>query len=81
MTTIRVSEQTRETLRALAREQGAPMQTIVEQAIELYRRQQVLLATNAAYAALQDNQEQRTALEQEQAEWDATLSDGLTNHY
>jgi hypothetical protein len=74
-TTIRVSEKTREILRELARAQGAPIQEVTERAVEMYRRQALLEATNAAYARLQTDA--RSDLEQELGEWDATLADGL----
>ncbi len=53
--TIRVSHTTRDALLALAKDEGTSMQQIIERGIELYRRQQILLATNAAYAALREN--------------------------
>ena len=81
MTTIRVTERTRATLRALASERGTPMHEIADKAVELYRRQQVLEATNAAYAALQSNPASFRELAQEQAEWDGTLLDGIEDDY
>jgi antitoxin HicB len=51
-TTIRISTQTHNTLRELARIIDLPMQKITEQAIEQYKRQYFLAATNAAYAQL-----------------------------
>jgi hypothetical protein len=43
------------------------MQQILEQAVEHYRRQQILEATNAAYAALQADQAAWAELEHERA--------------
>jgi hypothetical protein len=75
-TMIRVSDKTHATLRSLADQQHVAMNEVVEEAIELYRRQQWLAALNAGYA------EPMSA--QEQAEWDAemglldtTVGDGL----
>ena len=76
-TTIRVSEKTRDLLNTLARDEGVPMQQIVERALEQYRRQQVLAATNAAYAVLRSNQQAAQEWQAEQDEWDATINDGL----
>ena len=76
-TTIRVSVKTHNTLRDLARTIGAPMQEILEQAVEQYRRQRLLAATNAAYAALRADPEAWQALKEERAAWDVTLADGL----
>jgi predicted transcriptional regulator len=76
-TTIRVSAKTHNTLRDLARTIGAPMQEIVEQAVEQYRRQRLLAATNAAYAALQADPDAWQEVREERAMWDVTLADGL----
>jgi hypothetical protein len=64
-------------LRELARTVGAPMQEVVEQAVEQYRRQHLLAATNAAYAALQADPAAQQELKEERAAWDVTLTDGL----
>ena len=76
-TTIRVSLRTRDVLRELAQTSGRSMRAVVEQALEQYRRQQLLDATNAAYAALYSDPEVRTHLGQERLAWDQTLADGL----
>jgi predicted transcriptional regulator len=76
-TTIRVSVRTHEMLQELARTAGASMQEVVERAVELYRRQRILAATNAAYAALQADPAAAQALKEERAVWDVTLADGL----
>jgi hypothetical protein len=76
-TTIRVTEKTHNTLHALAREVGVPMQEVVEQAIEQYRRQRLLEATNAAYAALRTDPQAWAEVQAERAAWDITLMDGL----
>ncbi|HEY7493599.1 MAG TPA: toxin-antitoxin system protein [Candidatus Tectomicrobia bacterium] len=75
-TTIRVSLRTRALLQELAQTSGSSMQTILDQALEQFRRQQLLEATNAAYAALHADPEARTNLEHERQEWDQTLKDG-----
>ncbi len=77
MATVRVTEKTRAVLRALARERDVPIHEVVERAVELYRRQQVLEATNAAYAALRADSAAWEELEAERRLWDATLADGL----
>jgi len=53
------------------------IQQIVEEAVEAYRRQQMFLATNVAYANLQTDAEAWSELQAERAEWDITLEDGL----
>jgi predicted transcriptional regulator len=76
-TTIRVSLRTRDELQDLARRAGMSMQQVLDQALEQYRRRQILDMTNAAYAALQANPAAWADLHEERAQWDATLSDGL----
>lgn len=76
-TTIRVSQQTRAKLHALSRDVGAPMAEVVDQAVELYRRQRFLDAVNAGYAALRADPEAWAAYQEELVAWDATLADGL----
>ena len=53
------------------------MQAVLEQALEQYRRQQFLNATNAAYAVLRTDPEVWASLQQEHLAWDQTLADGL----
>ena len=79
-TTIRVSLKTRDSLQELARRSGVSMQEVVDQALDLYRRQQLLSATNAAYAALRADSDAWQRLQAERAEWDAALNDGLEQY-
>ena len=76
-TTIRVSLRTRDLLQELAQTAGSSMQAVLEQALEQYRRQQLLEEINAAYAALRAAPEAWTDLEQERLAWEQTLADGL----
>jgi hypothetical protein len=74
---MRVSERTRQTVRQLANKQGVSMQHVLDQAVEQYRREQLLEEANRAFAALrQDPQEWEREL-QERRDWDATLLDGI----
>ncbi len=76
-TTIRVSVETRDALHELAHTAGVPMQQVLEQAIETYRRQRLLAEANVAYAALREDAAAWNDLARERSAWDATLSDGL----
>lgn len=76
-TTIRVSRRTRDRLQRLAEQYGSSMQAVLEEAVELYQGQRLLEATNAAYAALRADPAAWQELQEERAEWDATLIDGL----
>lgn len=76
-TTIRVSRRTRDLLQSLAEQDGSSMQAVLEEAVQLLQGQRLLEATNAAYAALRANPEAWQTLQEERAEWDVTLNDGL----
>jgi predicted transcriptional regulator len=75
--TVRIKSDTHVKLRTLAEESGQSMPEILEQAIESLRRQRLLDASNAAYAALKQDAKGWKAELDERALWDATLSDGL----
>jgi hypothetical protein len=76
-TTVRVSVQTRQKLHDLVHSSGLSTQEVLDRALELYRRQQLLAEANAAYATLRENGPAWEAYEAERAEWDVTLQDGL----
>lgn len=71
--TIRITQETRNMLSELVQTTGMSMQAIIERAIELYRRQQMLIALNNAYAALQSDEAAWADLEAERSEWDSTI--------
>ncbi|MBA3947718.1 MAG: toxin-antitoxin system protein [Herpetosiphonaceae bacterium] len=77
MTTVRISERTRLTLRALARERGESSQAITDQAVELFRRQSMLDRANEGFAAVHADPTAWAAEQAERAMWDGTLDDGL----
>ena len=74
-TTIRVSLRARDLLQELAQTSGSSRQAVLEQALEQYRRQQLLEATNAADAALRAHPETWTSLQQERV--DQTRTDSV----
>jgi len=75
--TVRVDQETWETLHELAKQQGEPMQSVLARAVEAFRRQYILEKTNAVYADLRANPEAWQEEQEERREWDATLADGL----
>lgn len=75
--TVRISSSTHENVRRLSVRTGKPVQTVVEEAIELYRRRLFLEAVNDAYAELRKDPQTWSEIVEERAEWDATLADGL----
>ena len=76
-TTVRITEETREKLRALAEAEGKPMQALLEEAVEALRRLRILQGVNAGFAALRKDRVAWKAVEDERDAWDATLLDGL----
>jgi hypothetical protein len=75
---VRVSKQTHQQLTALTKQNGLFMQTILESAVEAYRRQSFLEALNTEFAALQARTEEWTEELTERKLWEQTPSDG--NH-
>lgn len=76
-TTIRISQRSHETLRALAQTAHESMQAVLDKAVEAYRRKLFLEEVNRAYADLREDREAWGELESERAAWDSTLADGL----
>ncbi len=76
-TTIRVSAKTHRMLAQLSREAGTSMNDLVEQAVELYRRQRIIAEANVAYAALRADPAAWAEVQAERKVWDSTLTDGL----
>lgn len=76
-TTIRVTPETHDILRAFAGEEKLPIQSVVHKAVSEYRRRQILTQGNAAYAALRADSEAWAEELGERKAWEATLADGL----
>lgn len=74
---VRVSEQSHQHLREMAAQSGEPMQTVLDKALEQYRRQRFLEECHAAYCVLQQDPAAWADYQQELAAWDVTLLDGL----
>lgn len=73
--TVRIRKETQNILRELATQTGKPMQTILDLAIEEYRRQRFLREANEAYAALRKSPKAWKSELAEREEWDATMAD------
>ncbi|HEY6065013.1 MAG TPA: toxin-antitoxin system protein [Thermoanaerobaculia bacterium] len=75
--TVRVDRATSGAIARLARETGMARKDIVALAVERLRRQRILAAMNAGFAALRkDAAAWRDEIEERSA-WETTLSDGL----
>ena len=75
--TVRISSAARDVLREMARDSGRPMQAVLEEAIEAYRRQRFIQEVNRAYARLAEDPEVWAAEAEEREAWESTLADGL----
>ena len=75
--TVRISLSTREKLRSLTSETGESMQDILDEAVEIYRRQHFLKRANAAFAVLRNDPDAWQEEQEERAAWDVTLTDDL----
>jgi hypothetical protein len=76
---IRITPRSKAVLRTLAKQQGKPMQAVLDGAIDHYRRDKFLDEVNAAYAALRTDPKGWKAELAERALWDKTLADGLND--
>ena len=77
--TVRINDSAHATLRALSKRRKEPMQAILAQAIEDYRRKTVLEDANRAYAALRKSPKAWREEQEERRAWDVTLADGLSD--
>ena len=77
--TVRINDPAHATLRALSKRRKEPMQAILAQAIEDYRRKTLLEDANRAYAALRKSPKAWREEEKERRAWDAALADGLSD--
>lgn len=74
---VRISDHARRELRRLAEKSGRSMLSVLDDAIETYRRQVILEESNRAYAALRRNPKAWKEEVKERKIWDRALMDGL----
>jgi hypothetical protein len=74
---IRISQQSKATLRELADREGKPMQAVLDEAIEQYRRERFFRELDEGYARLQVDPQAWNQELGERRLWDSTLADGL----
>lgn len=74
---IRITPHSKAILRALAKQEGKPMQAVLDKAIDHYQRDKFLDEVNASYAALRKDPKAWKEEQAERALWDKTLADGL----
>ncbi|MEK0194693.1 hypothetical protein [Microcoleus anatoxicus] len=73
--TVTISHTSYQALAEISASSGKSIQTVLEQAIEQYRRQQFLTAANQAYLALRDRPEAWQEELEEREAWDITLDE------
>lgn len=76
-TTVRVSEGVHEILKQEARAAGRSMQSVIEEAVELYRRRRFLTELNLSYARVREDERAWGDELAERRVWEQTASDGL----
>ena len=74
---VRITKQTHQQLATLAKENGISMQSVLDKAVEAYRRQSFLEALNKDFATLKDNSEEWVEEIEERKHWEQTLADGM----
>lgn len=75
--TIDISETTHKTLLQLAQTSGDDVVTIMDRAVENYRRYIFLLQADRAFAKLRQNEELWQEEISERQMWDLTIADGV----
>ena len=75
---VRISPRAHELLRQLAEEEKQSMQSVLDRAIERYRRETFLRAANADFAALKRNTKAFTQETDDRKVWERTLADGIS---
>jgi hypothetical protein len=73
--TMRIDSQTHAFLKDISHQLGEPMQAVLHEAIELYRRECFLKSCNEAYAALKKNPKAWKQELEERKSWESTLND------
>ncbi|MHB8996126.1 MAG: hypothetical protein ACYC63_12845 [Armatimonadota bacterium] len=78
-TTMRLDLATQAVIRELARERKQPMNLIVKQAVDCYRRELMLDQANAVWATMRDDKAKWEEEMAEQSMLDGSLLDGLAD--
>jgi hypothetical protein len=74
---VKISATARETLRRIALEEGESEQSVLDRAVDHYRREKFLRDANADFAALKKSRRAWSEELRERKLWDETLSDGI----
>ena len=74
--TVRISKESSHILREIATQEKKSLQTVLDAAIEEYRRHRFLQEANKAYLVLKENPKSWKVELEERKQWETTLSDG-----
>ena len=74
--TVRISKESSTILKEIAAQERKSLQSILDDAIENYRRNRFLHEVNKAYSALRKNSKAWEAELEERKQWDTALPDG-----
>ena len=74
--TVRISKGSSTILRDIAAQERKSLQTVLDAAIETYRRHRFLQEANKAYSVLRENPKNWKVELEERKLWETTLSDG-----
>jgi hypothetical protein len=74
--TVRISKESSHILREIATQEKKSLQTVLDAAIEEYRRHRFLQQANKAYLVLKENPKNWEVELEERKQWETTLSDG-----
>ena len=74
---VRINEEAKQRLRLIAKETGESMPSVLDKAIETYRRKRFLESVNEAYRSLKKDEKAWASLQDERAQGDNSLMDGL----
>ncbi len=74
---IRISPHSKAVLRTLAKQEGKPMQAVLDEASEHYQRDKFLDDVNAAFAKVRSDSKAWKEEQAERALWDKALDDGI----
>ena len=74
---VRISPRAHQLLRRMAEEEQQSMQSVLDRALECYRREKFLRAANADFAALRNDPRAWKEELRERELWEQTLGDGL----
>ncbi|HKS08063.1 MAG TPA: hypothetical protein VJS13_00850 [Pyrinomonadaceae bacterium] len=77
MAQLRISDQTHEILRELARLEGISMQNVLDKALAEYQKKRFFDSLGAAFDVLKNNPKVWNEERQERQAWENTLSDDI----